>query len=408
MLRINYNTLLFYLLCTYAFLIPFEHILEIFYGIDTVLKPYRVLAILIIFTYIIRGMTTGVSTFSKDIKSDIFFYSIFIYGLIITMVQAFLSPFELRHFYNDAFQITLYLSVFFIFKNTNFTLDQITKITWSLVAGILINAVYLFNNFYFLKDFRRQSGFMDNPNYVSISLVIAISFILLQLTNIRKILFKTFFSISILFLLLVLVISGSRTGFLIFGMISLIIFFYASWGKKLLILGGMAFLFLMYSGKTGSLGAPLIVFERLDKIDSSEDTRFPLWRGAFKAVLSSNFAGLGIGQFKTRFREFYLYSNEKTIYENVNRGAHLSPHSDYVAIGVTYGILGIFCYLLFLFHSYKTILKNLLSAENRKLFLHFQFCLILLITLTIFGITSENFTSAIYWMSLAISTKMIT
>jgi len=184
----------------------------------------------------------------------------------------------------------------------------------------------------------------------------------------------------------------------------------ASWGKRLVVLSAMTLLFFVYSGRSGAfdLGAPLILFERINKIDSTEDTRFPLWRGAFKAVLSSNFAGLGIGQFKTRFREFYLTANEKTIYENVNRGMHLSAHSDYVAIAVTYGIFGLFCYLLYLFRSFKTAFFNIAQYRTGPLGVHYQFCLIMLITLAVFGVTSENFTSAIYWMSLAISTKTIT
>ena len=97
-------------------------------------------------------------------------------------------------------------------------------------------------------------------------------------------------------------IAGSRTGFLIFIIVGMLMLFFASWGKKLALMGGIVLLVLAYSGRSGafSFGAPLILFERIDAIDSTEDTRFPLWKGAYKAVLSSNFAGLGIGQFKTR------------------------------------------------------------------------------------------------------------
>ncbi|MEM8907137.1 MAG: O-antigen ligase family protein, partial [Bacteroidota bacterium] len=410
MLQIKYQTLIFQLLCAYVFLIPFEHILEIFYGIDTVLKPYRIFALAIIGVYAIRLIGGGPTTISKDIKIDFFLYLLLLYGIVITMLQVFLNHFETRHFYNDSFQTFLYVSVFFIIKNTELSYEQIRRLLWFFTIGIALNALYLFNNFYLLQDYRRQSGFMDNPNYVAISLVIAIAFVFLQIGSFRRWSGRILAILGLFFLLLMLVIAGSRTGFIISILLGSILFFYASWSKKMVLLSGVVLLLLLSSGRSGLLNsaAPLILFERLERIDSTEDTRFPLWRGAFKAVLSSNFMGLGIGQFKTRFREFYLTANEKTIYENVNRGAHLSPHSDYVAITVTYGLFGLICYFLFLFFSFKSMLQKLRMVGTPKAHLHLQFCLMVLVALAIFGVTSENFTSAIYWTSLAISTKTIT
>ncbi|MEM9822288.1 MAG: O-antigen ligase family protein [Bacteroidota bacterium] len=408
-LQISYNNFLHFLFCAFAFLIPFEHVLEVYFGIETVLKPYRVAALMIIGLFLLRILRTGRFELRKDFRQDFFLYFLFLYGIIITMFQIFLNEFSSKHFYNDSIQYFLYLAVFFVLKNTPLNLAQITRIIWWMFAGIFLNTLYLFNNFYFLQNYERQSGFMDNPNYVAISIVIAITFVVLQLSNVRSLLLRFLLLGLIVFLLLMLVIAGSRTGFAIFVIVGIFLLLFASWGKRLIIFSAMTLLFLVYTGQSDAFdfGAPLILFDRLNKIESTEDTRFHLWRGAYKAVLSSNFAGLGIGQFKTRFREFYLTIHEDTIYENVNRGGHLSAHSDYVAITVTYGLIGLFCYLLFLYRSMIYAFGNVFRTRIGQLGVHHQFCLMTLITLAVFGITSENFNSAIYWMSLAISTKII-
>ena len=251
MLRTSYNNVLYILLCAYAFLIPFEHILEIFFGIDTVFKPYRIVALMMIGVYSIRSFYSGKLSLNKDITNDIFLYLIFGYGLFITAIQVFFAPFLLRHFYNDSFQIVLYVSVFFILKNLNLSFSQLSRLIWFFIAGIFINALYLFNNFYILQNFRRQSGFMDNPNYVSISLVVAISFLIIHISNHKKWLPKIVLFVSVFFLLLMLIFSGSRTGFIIFGFVSLLLLYFATWTKRVMIFFGYTLSFCFIFQQAG-------------------------------------------------------------------------------------------------------------------------------------------------------------
>ena len=130
-----------------------------------------------------------------------------------------------------------------------------------------------------------------------------------------------------------------------------------------------------------------------------------MWKGGIKAAAKANFLGLGIGQFKARFSEFYRTEAHELIFANVKYGTALSVHNDYLAILVDSGLPGVFCYVTFLFLSFVKNLNGFLSAKNYKQVHIYQFNLITVVSIIIFGITMENFLSPLYWMLLAISTK---
>ena len=81
--------------------------------------------------------------------------------------------------------------------------------------------------------------------------------------------------------------------------------------------------------------------------------------------------------------------------------------ADYFAILTDYGLPGLLGYLFFIVLSIGKVWKNMIIAQNIKLKAFYQFGLITLISLAIFGIAAEDFVSPIYWFLLAISTKTI-
>ncbi|NND34357.1 MAG: hypothetical protein HKN76_17365, partial [Saprospiraceae bacterium] len=90
----------------------------------------------------------------------------------------------------------------------------------------------------------------------------------------------------------------------------------------------------------------------------------------------------------------------------LSRGYFLSPHSDYLALLVTYGIVGLILYLIFLTNSFRHIIAQLRQAYTKSQINYFQFSLITLTSIALFGIAAENFNSALYWIILSLCTKI--
>ena len=406
-LNINLDNWIYKLLCWYAFFVPLEKILEVFFNIDTIFKPYRVLALAILLSFGIR--TVYYRNKNQQLKQDFFLYLIFIYGLVITIYKLITTQFHLGYLYNDAFQIGLYLGVFVVIRHVNISSQQIRNILKFLTVGVLINAAYVFIKFYVLQGYRRDGGFMDNPNYLALSLVVAILLLIFRRAAFAGI-YKKLLWLAILGLLgYVFIISGSRTGLLVLGITVLLSFYFLSMKEKtilicfslvigtMLIIGGM--------DKLKDTG-PLFLVNRIDKKKSSEDVRIPIWKGVIKASQESNFTGLGIGQFKHRFHEFYYEENNDLIKRMVKRGYFLSPHSDYLALLVVYGIIGLLSYLIFLILTSKHILERLRKVNSNGEKTHLQYCFLIFISLILFGITAENFNHPLYWILLSTSTKL--
>jgi len=405
MLKINLDKLLHRLLCIYAFLIPFEHILDKWFGIDTILKPYRFLAILVILVFSFKAFQRKKLRIQIDFRQDLFLYLIFAYGIFISLFYMITTPFSLGKFYNDLFQLVIYLGVFFVIKNSNLSQRQLYQILYSLLLGVCLNSVYVFYNFYTLADYTRPKGFMDNPNFLALSVAVAIIVMVKKLDEIKG---WTRWAISLLlpFMLYIFVISGSRTASIVLLASALLMLLFLSFRAKVLfIVATIGFTSFVLSSR--KIAGPNILLERIQERDASEDPRIYLWKGVIRASEKTNYIGLGIGQFEARFPSLYQDENHYQIREAVQFGYYLSTHSDYFAILITYGILGLTLFFLFLFYSAHKIIYALLFHRQTAKSNFFELQLILLAALAIFGIASENFGSALYWLLLSFSTKSI-
>jgi O-antigen ligase len=398
--------MIFHLLCIYAFLIPLEQILEVLFSIETIFKPYRIAALLLIGIMSLRTLRR--TSKNGNLGEDIYLYLIFAYGIVITLYRMMSTRFGLGHFYNDTFQMGLYLAVFIIIRHVNLTRQQIATIYKWLIAAILINALYIFNKFYFLRDFERHAGFMDNPNYLAFGLVIGITFTLLMIKP-RGLLQYGLTLASLLIMSYIFMVAGSRTALVVLAMNIVLMIAFSSLKQKInLVLLSLLMIFLVGFRviKGLEINQPLILLNRVQNASIEEDPRIPAWRGVIRASIQTNFIGLGIGQFKARFYEFYHGENTPLIRRVLSRGYFLSPHSDYLALLVTYGVIGLVFYLIFLTNSFRRIISQLRRAVDKSQKNYFQFSLITLMSIVLFGIAAENFNSALYWIILSLCTKM--
>lgn len=409
-IRLNFEALLYGLFCLYAFLLPFEFILEFLFGIETIFKPYRVVSLLIIGAFFVRSLQRGMVV-RQDIREDIFIYALLAYGILISLFRMASEPFHLGYFSNDVFQTTLYILTFFVFKSLPLNSEQLTKVLGFFVFGLILNSVYIFYNFFFLGNFFRDSGFMDNPNYLALGLIAALTYLMLQIDFSRVSWQRWFYPVIILFLLYIFTIAGSRTGLVLLGISLLLVFAFFSLRRKiaLLLLGGVILLFVLpRSLDQLQQGGPNILYNRVAATLGSEleDVRFVVWRGTFNALEQEGYLGMGIGQFKAKFPVLFQYETNKLILEMINRNYFMSTHNDVLSILTDYGLPGVLVFLTFLTLAFRKLLKRLLTTSDEPaLLLQTRLAFIIFCCLVIFGLAAENIQNQLFWFLLAFATK---
>ena len=277
LVNIRFSSWIFKLTCLYAFFIPLEKILEVLFDIDTVFKPYRVIGLLIVTVFVIRSCFKWQN--NSELKRDIFLYSIFIYGLIVTLVRMMTQEFTLKYFISDSFQFGLYLCVFIVLRHSGLSRNNYVTICKFLATGILVNALYVFYSFVFLKSYMRHAGFMDNPNYMALSLVFIGLMFLVRRPQLKGWVEKMLGWCLFAFIAYVFIISGSRTGLALMLICGAVAVYYSSIREKLIILSMITMAGLLITFKASEhiqQTGPLILIKRLNK-KTTDNPRLPVW-----------------------------------------------------------------------------------------------------------------------------------
>ena len=410
-IQIDLDGILRKLFYVYAFSLPFELVLEILFGIETIFKPFRILSLLIIGVFILRVLKNGLHL-NPDDRTDLFLYFVFVYGILISFVRIIGGLFNFGLFYNDLFQFSLHVLTFFIFKTLSMSKGQMWTLFRFFFFGVLINAAYIFSDFVFFGHYGRQAGFVDNPNYGSLGLVAAITFLMLKVNYLYQFWKQILYGILILFLIYIFIIEGSRTGLVMFVIANCFLFLFYTVRKKLMLLSISGIVILLLASqqlKNVTIGgAPLVLVSRVaNNLNAEkEDVRFVVWRGAFRLLEDQGYAGIGIGQFKAMFPKYFIDESESLILKMVNRGYFLSIHNDYLAILTDYGLPSLLFYLMYLFFTFKKVTRRILyPAEDAEGEMLNRFAFILFSCLIIFGLSAENFQHPLFWFLLAFSTK---
>jgi len=410
-IKIDLDRVLYVLFCLYAFSVSFELVLEKLLFIDTVFKPFRVLSLIIIGTYFVRTFRSGVTLYAGE-REDVFLYLVFVYGIMVSCVQVVINVFSISLFYSDLLLTGLHVFTFFIYKSLFFTKAQTSKILLSFVTGVVINGGYILYAIFFLKNqTSRQSGFIDNPNYAALGLVAVMAYLLLR-SNFGLKFWQKFFNIAfLLFTLYIFIITGSRAGLAMFLLILLLLFAFSSLRRKfVLLIVGAVITFQLFSMQSERvvLGVSMALVNRVNKKmgEEKEDVRFVIWRGLFRMLEERGYWGLGIGQFKANFKQYYVNESNPLITEIVNRGYYLSPHNDYLAILADYGLPSLLFYLTFLFVSFRKVFRKILyPTEDVEGNFLAQYAFMIFCCLIVYGMSAENFQHQLYWFLLMFSTK---
>ncbi|RME93222.1 MAG: hypothetical protein D6772_16100 [Bacteroidetes bacterium] len=406
MLLIKLDRLLYYLLCAYAMLVPLELVLEVFGQIDTIFKPYRVVSLLLIGGFGVKLLQADKLSLRSISWADACLYLMFLYGLLVSFYNMVVAEFSLGKFYNEIFQTGLYVAAFFIAKQLALSEQQLRQIARFLLLGVLFNVLYTNELGGLMLHSSRQSGFFDNPNYLSLAAIYGISYLLVFLVEgrlLRRLLLLTLLVPTASTFLL----AGSRAGIAVLLLSMLLILAFQTWRMRGVIIGAALLAAAVYAvglSPQVSVVADSVLVRRLENRSGEEDPRFPIWEGVWRASQETHFVGMGLGQFEARFPEFYRGEYHRVIYEVLNYGYHLSPHSDYFSVLITFGLPGLVLFLVFFLGSARGALFRLLETTEpagRRLFLLQLACVLMV---CVFGLAAENFVSGLYWMLLTIGT----
>lgn len=410
-IRLDLNQIIKVLFCIYAFSIPFELLFEVLFGIETIFKPFRIIGLIILAVFAIKIMKNGLEVLPEE-RNDALFYGLIIYGVLISCIKIIAGPFNLNYFYNDLFLVGLNVLIYFVFKNTRLSHPEILRIIYFFLAGILGNCLFIFYTFFFRGITSRQSGFSDNPNYTALAIGAVITFLLLKSNFVKGFWKQVVISILIAFFSYIFLITGSRTGLIILVLAILIVFVFSSIYRKFLVVFvalTIALFLVPQQLSNANIGGPLILVNRINKkLDKDEvDVRFVIWSGVFRMLESEGYEGMGIGQYKEKFDQYFANENHLYIINIVERGYFLSTHNDYLAILTDYGLPGLLFYMFFLLFSFLKLLKRVSYSsedlhESRFLV---QYKFILICCLIIFGMASENLPNPLFWFLMMVATK---
>ena len=396
------------LVAFYSFFICFEYIYWAFIGADSILKPYRVIGILIITYTILNAIHQKKFKFdSYDFLLIIFFLIFYLSAISTAGIDGSDMAFTQSNSILILFSFLICLCIKQIFPND---INVLKLVIFLFMLGTFLNVLYAIISVVSnpLNAFR-ISGFYKDPAIFGVTVTILLSYCISQYLFIENnpklkilIIFVAFISFSVLLL------SASRTGLLsLFVMIAAVGIIKLGFIKSIIILLSilLSILFVVnidFTNLPPDLYRIGITFERLS-LDSTLNGggagRLPTWRAAFDLFQDNYFFGIGMGQYpeySIQYAQLLPEGVENTVvYEN-----KLGMHSNYMSALVEAGFIGFLAYTLLNFLWLCNVVKSYFYAKNENSL----FFLLLFITISIAGFTQESFTFPYYLFFLTLLT----
>ena len=396
------------LLASYSFFICFEYIYWVFIGADSILKPYRVIGILII-TYAILN-----AIHQKKFRFDTYDFLLTIFFLI---------------FYFSAFSTAGIDGSDMVFTHSNSVLILLSFLICLCIKQIFPNDInvlefvlFLFMLATFLNvlyavysvasnplNAFRISGFYKDPAIFGVTVTILLGYCISQYLFIKNnlklkvlIIFVAFLSFSVLLL------SASRTGLLsLFVMIAAVGLIKLGFIKSIIILLSLLLsIFFVVNIDFANLPPELyrigITFERLtldNTVSGGGAGRLPTWRAAFDLFQDNYFFGIGMGQYP-EYSIQYAQLLPEGVENTVVLEYKLGMHSNYMSALIEAGFMGFLVYALLNFLWLCNVVKSYFYAQNANSLFFLLFFIIISIT----GLTQETFTFPYYLFLLTLLT----
>lgn len=245
-------------------------------------------SIIFLILFILISLFLIASFFNK--KTLIFknkYSYIFFFISIVFVFRALISDlnFSLKNAQSLFIYVMVYLvlSVFFINNSVGFLKNKILEVlNFFSIFYIFINFITYINGYGFVENNPRFFGVTIHPNYMGVNLAICNFIILFNFILLKN-------KINIIFIILgilLLVLTGSRTGLSIF-MSSLLVLVMLNKGFKLKIFSfflGIIFLIYLYIIKDS---------EQFDRGDGGNNTREEAWLNMWNKMIDNPLFGIG-------------------------------------------------------------------------------------------------------------------
>ncbi|MCW8934257.1 MAG: O-antigen ligase family protein [Gammaproteobacteria bacterium] len=202
----------------------------------------------------------------------------------------------------------------------------------------------------------KASYFLGDGNDFAWSVNIALPLCLYLLFTSKSNVLKAVYAVSSAVLLLGIIGTQSRGATLALGAGFIYYFFFITKNKS----KGLVILMIAAMGVV--MVAPSNYFSRMETISSyEEDTsamgRIRAWRTAAEMATDHPILGVGAGSFNSAYGRFYRRPDDPVRW--------ISTHSVYFKILAEYSFLGVFVYLMIIFHNLKTNHKTSRILESR-------------------------------------------
>jgi len=248
------------------------------------------------------------------------------------------------HFSTESNPFITYLSFFILFFVTITLIDSFGKLRWvllSAVGSIGYAALYLLREWQ--HDPSSRPGWVLNPNDFGAGVALCFPVALSLLLEKRPRIERLYCLGCMLAMLAGLAVAASRGGF--FGLIAglLVVMWYSR--KRLRKMMPLAALFLGLTLLTiaSPLGQRLFDPSRSDV--GSAEIRQTLWTFALELIKKHPVVGIGLGMFKP------------TLAALTHGQFAYVAHNTYLEIAAEMGVPALFCYLMILFGSLRTLAK---------------------------------------------------
>lgn len=243
----------------------------------------------------------------------------------------------------------------------------------------------------------RVSGLATNANQAARYFVTALVFFYYLRTKTESASLKFFFLIGIFITFIGVFFTVSRSGMLLlFGAFGLILIFQPrvtnKAGSIILLVAGL----ILLSFFSDSIFR--IIRDIFPAIQEGTDTvglRYNLWKAGWKMWVDHPFRGVGIGQYNRNLWRYMMGM------EGPTRGS-ASSHNTYVQVLSETGIVGFILFVGMLVSAFKHLWPSTARREEKNVNLRNTWFIILLI-ISVGGITITDLANKILWMVLGVS-----
>lgn len=411
-MTINIRTLLVRLTYLFAVSVSFLKVWEQLFDVDTIFKPFRIIAIIVIAVgFFYQYNRWRIFPYGPD---KIMFF-LYLWAIVLSLVRYLMGcNFAMGGFISDTLQLTLNFLFYFTVKRLDLTRKEVYTIYLSFAIGILINNWFVIQDYFIVKVSTRTDGMLDSSNWASFANSMVLFFIIYHITRLKSRVLNPvfwFYLVLIVFLLMGIIATGSRVGLLIFTLYVPLIFLaltslYTKVKTFLYLAVIVPLLFTIPQFRlffTTDILFAIMNNSAVNRLEgASDDIRIYLWRSGWEAIKDTWGTGLGIAQYRDldNYKKYMVQIKPEYYYGRAYYSSQgINLHSMYVQIAVDWGMIPLMLWFYYFFNVFLTRLR----FYNRTRYPGYGIVLIfVLFALMTLNITSYGLLDGGFWLMLII------